>query len=420
LSAPTTNPAPGPADSSEPRAAQPQAGHSTTGKASARSVLEAPRPPITRYRPVVVGGAVLAVLLAVGLGFLIAFGGGHGASRPVAEPPPPETVASAPVDDRLPASYGALGPPPASALAPPGGGATASTSAGPPGAASGPTGGGFDPVRQRRLEEQAAAQRAGPFFGGAPAAPVETPAPAALPPASWPGPASGSPASSPDVGGPKEAFIARASAPGPAYAPGALAAPLSPHEVKAGSVIAAAMVTGLNSDLPGLAIAQVTEPVFDHRSGRIVLIPQGARLIGKYDSQVGYGQTRVLVVWTRLIFPSGRSVELGAMTGADATGAAGLSDQVDAHLPRLARAIGLSTLISIGASAAQNSQARGSDNLILQDAAGGVAGQASQTGQRLVDRDLQRAPTLRIRPGYPVRVMVDKDLILPPEVEAIR
>lgn len=108
------------------------------------------------------------------------------------------------------------------------------------------------------------------------------------------------------------------------------------------------------------------------------------------------------------------------MTAADATGAAGLSDQVDTHLPVLARAIGLSTLISIGGSAAQNSLARGSDNLVLQDGAGGVATQASQTGQRLVERDLQRSPTLRIRPGFPVRVMVDKDLILPPEVEARR
>ncbi|WP_269816481.1 TrbI/VirB10 family protein [Caulobacter hibisci] len=106
------------------------------------------------------------------------------------------------------------------------------------------------------------------------------------------------------------------------------------------------------------------------------------------------------------------------MTGADVSGAGGLADKVDTHLPVLARAIGLSTLISIGGAVAQNSLTRGGDNLVLQDAAGGLSAQASQTGQRLVERDLQRNPTLRIRPGYPVRVLVDKDLILPPEVEA--
>nr|WP_269816485.1 TrbI/VirB10 family protein [Caulobacter hibisci] len=125
------------------------------------------------------------------------------------------------------------------------------------------------------------------------------------------GVASAQAASAPAALSAKEAFIARAAAPGPAYAPSLPLAPVSPYEVKAGSVIAAALVTGLNSDLPGMVVAQVTQPVFDHRTGRIVLIPQGARLIGKYDSQVGYGQDRVLLVWTRLIYPSGRAVELG-------------------------------------------------------------------------------------------------------------
>ncbi|GGL36098.1 TrbI/VirB10 family protein [Caulobacter rhizosphaerae] len=391
-------------------------------KAPARSVLEAPRRPIARYRPVVIGAAVLVVLLLVGLGFLIAFGGGHTARKATAEPSAEaDPAAPAPIDDRLPASYSELGPRPNTLAVPPG-----QTGPGAPGtgAAQVPSGAtaSVDPARQRRLDEQAAAQKAGPFFGGAPGAAGEATAstPTTPSPASWAGPAATGAAAADSAVNPREAFIARAGAPGATYAPAIPQPPLSPYELKAGSIIAAAMVTGLNSDLPGMAIAQVTEPVFDHRTGRIVLIPQGARLVGKYDSQVGYGQERVLVVWTRLIFPSGRSVELGGMTGADATGAAGLSDRVDAHIPRLARAIGLSTLIAIGASAAQNSQARGSDNLVLQDAAGGVAGQASQTGQRLVERDLQRAPTLTIRPGYPVRVMVDKDLILPPETEAGR
>ena len=391
----------------------PDAAPEITAKASPRSVLDTPRRPVTRYRPAVVAGVAFAVLLLVGLGFMIAFGGGHRpakASPELAANTDPQT--STPIDDRLPATYGELGPPPGAPFGP-GGAATSPGAASPAAANPAPP---LSPVQQRGLEERNAAARAGPFFGGTPGSPGGASAPPA--PAFQTVPPPEAPASG--GGSSKEAFIARASAGGPPHGPALPQPPLSPYEIKAGTVIPAALITGLNSDLPGMATAQVTEPVFDHRTGRVLLIPQGARLIGKYDSQVGYGQDRVLLVWTRLIYPSGRSVELGGMIGADATGAAGLSDRVDAHLPVLARAIGLSTLIAIGAAEAQNSQARGSDNLVLQDAASGVSAQASQTGQRLVERDLQRAPTLRIRPGFPVRVMVDKDLILPPEVEARR
>jgi type IV secretion system protein VirB10 len=227
----------------------------------------------------------------------------------------------------------------------------------------------------------------------------------------------GSPGAAPAPPAPasaKEQFIAAAASRGP-QAPILPRPPLSPFEVKAGSLISAALITGINSDLPGPVIAQVTEPVFDHRTGRTVLIPQGTRLIGRYDSQVGYGQERVLVVWTQMVFPSGRSVDLGAMVGLDAAGMSGLTGKTDRHLPVLARAIGLSTLISIGGAAAQNSAARRDDQVVLQDAGGGVASAASQTGQRLVERDLQRAPTLRIAPGQLVRVLIDRDLVLPPE-----
>ncbi|EJL35441.1 type IV secretory pathway, VirB10 component [Caulobacter sp. AP07] len=394
--------------SGEPQAPAP-------AKASPRSVLDAPRRPIARYRPAVILSGVLGVLLLVGIGFLIAFGGGRKAANPPAEPQTsPEAATTAPIDQRLPATYGDLPPPKPSPFAPaapvPGG---PSPDGQAPGASAGPPG----PVARQRAEEREAARRAGPFFGGATAPGPQAPAPAQ---AGFPLEAAAPSVTPGDGGRPKEAFIARAGAAGPTYAPSLPQPALSPYEVKAGTVIPAALITSLNSDLPGLAVAQVTEPVFDHRTGRVVLIPQGARLIGKYDSQVGHGQDRVLLVWTRLIYSSGRSVDLAGMTGADATGTAGLSDKVDTHLPVLARAIGLSTLISIGAAAAQNSQARGSDNLVLQDGAGGVAAQASQTGQRLVERDLQRPPTLRIRPGFPIRVMVDKDLILPPQVEADR
>lgn len=384
------------------------AGHT---KASPRSVLDAPRHPIARYRPAVILGGLGGVLLLVGAGFVLAFGGGgKPALDPATAPNDTGTAGSSPLDERLPASYGDLEPP-ATSAPPVNAGATAAT--GPSTATPPPP----DPARQQQLQDLAQARRSSPFFGGA--APQAAPAASTLGTASPPAGMSataGPPQPASPVGA-KEAFIARASASTASYVAALPQPALSSYEVKAGAVIAAALLTGLNSDLPGMVVAQVTEPVFDHRTGRIVLIPQGARLIGKYDSQVGYGQNRVLLVWTRLIYPSGRSIELGGMTGADATGAAGLSDRVDTHVAKLARAIGLSTLITIGGTAAQNSLSRGSDNLVLQDGASGLASQASQTGQKLVERDLQLGPTLKIRPGFPVRVMVDKDLVLPPEVE---
>ena len=107
--------------------------------------------------------------------------------------------------------------------------------------------------------------------------------------------------------------------------------------MKAGTVIPAALITALNSDLPGEVIAQVTEPVYDHVTGRTVLIPQGSRLIGQYDSQIAYGQQRALIAWNRIIMPDGRSINIGSMSGADLSGAAGLQDRVDDHCWQLAR-----------------------------------------------------------------------------------
>jgi type IV secretory pathway VirB10-like protein len=376
-------------------------------KASVESVLFAPRRPVTRYRPVVIAAGLGGVVSLVGLGFLIAFGGGHhgakppAASPPVADAPPP----AAEISRRLPATYADLGAPgPGAGLPPPDPGGVANPSAAPgPGAPS--------PEIQRRQAEVRAARASSPFFAqaGAARAASSTLAVPAVPADLAAGPAT------PAAAGlsPKQRFVAEAAS-GQDFVAGLPHEPLSIYEVKAGTVIPAALVTGLNSDLPGPVIAQVTEPVFDHQTGRIILIPQGSRLLGKYDSQVSYGQNRALVVWTRLIFPSGRSVNLGAMIGADPTGAGGLTDRVDTHLPLLARAAGLSTLISVGAAAAQNSLARGSDNLVLQDGAGGLTAQASQVGQQLVDRDLQHAPTIRIRPGWPLRVLVDRDLVLAP------
>ena len=140
--------------------------------------------------------------------------------------------------------------------------------------------------------------------------------------------------------GAKRQFLASARADD--YLATPLRGPESAWEVKAGTVIPAALLTSINSDLPGELIAQVTEPVYDHATGRTVLIPQGARLIGQYDSQVAYGQDRTLIAWNRIVFPDGRSINIGSMSGADLTGAAGLADRVDGHFWQLAKGILLS------------------------------------------------------------------------------
>lgn len=189
-----------------------------------------------------------------------------------------------------------------------------------------------------------------------------------------------------------------------------LQAPASPYTVQAGAVIAAAMVTGLRSDLPGQITAQVTENVYDGPTGRILLIPQGARLIGEYDAQVSFGQSRALLVWSRLILPNGRSIILERQPGADASGYAGLEDKVDNHWGQLFRAAMLSTLLSVGSEAGTSSD----ESDLLQAIRRGGSDSISQTGRQIVGRSLSIQPTITIRPGFPVRVIVTRDLVLEP------
>lgn len=196
-------------------------------------------------------------------------------------------------------------------------------------------------------------------------------------------------------------------------APDRIARPASPFVVQAGTVIPAAMITGIRSDLPGQITAQVTENIFDSPTGRVRLIPQGARLIGTYDSQVAFGQSRVLVVWTRLIMPNGRSIVLEKLQGADIGGYSGLEDEVDNHWKQLLGAAALSTLLGIGAEL--GSGADGGNNVdIIQALRLSAANSLNQTGQQVVSRNLNIQPTLNIRPGFPVRVIVNRDLILAP------
>jgi len=273
------------------------------------------------------------------------------------------------------------------------------------------------------------ARTSGVFFGGPFAQPVQavetaaskTPEAAAslLPP--WPAAPvqAAKPAPTPtDVmaqngQGEKGAFLKEDSV-SPDYVAAKLQRPRSPYEIKAGSVIPAALLTAVNSDLPGEIIAQVTQPVFDHVTGRYVLIPQGARVIGRYDSQVAYGQSRALIVWHRLIFPNGDSINFGSMGASDPTGASGVADRVNDHFGQLFKGIVLSTLLSVGATSAQDAQARSSGTLVVNSAESGVAQEAQTVGQRLTERDLNRQPTIEIRQGVQVRVLVDKDMILAP------
>ncbi|WP_306117490.1 MULTISPECIES: TrbI/VirB10 family protein [unclassified Roseitalea] len=185
--------------------------------------------------------------------------------------------------------------------------------------------------------------------------------------------------------------------------------PASPYVLQAGAVIPAALVTGLRSDLPGQITAQVTEHIYDSPTGRFLLVPQGARLIGEYDSRVAFGQRRVLLVWTRMILPNGRSITLERQPGADEAGYAGLEDGVDYHWGQLLRAAGLATILNIGLEFGQDE-----DDEIAEAIRDGAQDTVGRAGDEIVRRQLTVPPTLTIRPGFPVRVMVTRDLILEP------
>jgi type IV secretion system protein TrbI len=191
--------------------------------------------------------------------------------------------------------------------------------------------------------------------------------------------------------------------------PHALVAPPSPYLLSAGSTIAASLITGLRSDLPGMVTAQVTQNVFDSPTGQVLLVPQGARLIGRYDSVVAFGQKRALVVWQRLILPNGSSVSLDNMPATDSSGYAGLQDKVDFHTWQLLKGVAISTLLGVG-SDLQFSGDGGLVEAIRQSATQNV----SRAGDQLTARALDIQPTLTIRPGAPVRLLVDRDLILTP------
>jgi type IV secretion system protein VirB10 len=185
--------------------------------------------------------------------------------------------------------------------------------------------------------------------------------------------------------------------------------PASPYVIQAGSVVPAALITGIRSDLPGQITAQVTQNVYDSPTRRFLLIPQGSRLIGQYDSEVSFGQERILLAWDRLIFPGGESIVLERQPGADAAGFAGLQDRVDHHWGNVARAALVSTLLGIGAEVG-----RGDEDRIVAAVRRGAQDSVNQAGQQIVQRELGLRPTLTIRPGHPLQVVVTRDLLLAP------
>ena len=188
-----------------------------------------------------------------------------------------------------------------------------------------------------------------------------------------------------------------------------LEAAASPHMLSAGSVIAASLITGLRSDLPGLVTAQVTERVFDSATGRILLIPQGTRLIGNYDNVVGFGQRRALIVWQRLVLPDGSSLQIDNAPATDASGFSGLSAEVDFHTWSVLKGAAISTLLGVGS----NLTFSGEGDLVraIRES---TQQSATRAGDQLVSRNLSIQPTITVRPGASVRLVVHRDLILQP------
>lgn len=184
----------------------------------------------------------------------------------------------------------------------------------------------------------------------------------------------------------------------------------SPWTLSAGTVIAASLITGLNSDLPGLVLAQVTQDVRDSATGRVVLIPQGSRLLGSYDSAVAYGQRRALLAWQRIMLPDGSSVRLDNMPATDTAGYSGVEDRVDFHTWRLLKGIALSTLLGVGTEIGFG----GGEGDLVRAIRESTQQNAARAGDRITQRNLDVQPTLTVRPGWPVRAIVHKDLVLRP------
>lgn len=260
-------------------------------------------------------------------------------------------------------------------------------------------------ARQRALQEREAARGSRLFFGGS--AGAGGAGSNALPAVTDGGSAQPAAQSGPKADADRQrAFLDRASD-RRTVSSERLGGPVSLNVVQAGSIIPAALITGIRSDLPGLVTAQVTQNVYDSPTGRILLIPQGSRLIGEYDADVAFGQSRVLLVWNRLILPDGRSIVLERQPAADPRGFAGLQDGTDYHWGGVFKAALVSTLLGVGSEAGA-----GNDSDLARAIRRGTQESVARAGEQVVSRELNIKPTLTIRPGFPVRVLVTRDLVL--------
>ncbi len=185
---------------------------------------------------------------------------------------------------------------------------------------------------------------------------------------------------------------------------------MSPWTLHAGTVISASLITGFESDLVGIVTAQVTEHVYDTVTGKTVLIPQGSRLVGRSGSATSFGQSRALILWQRIILPDGSSIRIDDVPVADAEGRPGLVDRVDRHVGQLLKGVALATLLGLGAELGQDD-----DESDLAEAIREAGQQSlSRAGDQYVSRAIDIRPTLRVRPGWPLRVIVREDLVLRP------
>lgn len=213
----------------------------------------------------------------------------------------------------------------------------------------------------------------------------------------------------------KEAFLTKSRR--SQYLPFKKEKPVSPYEIKTGAVIPGVMISGINSDLPGQIIAQVSQNVYDSATGRYLLIPQGARLYGHYDSRVTYGQKRVLIAWTRIIYPDASTLELNVMPGVDQAGYSGFKDKVNNHYIKI---FGNAILLSVITAGVQLSQPDDDNNdndnnrSLREEMAAALGQQLGQVSVEMIRRNMNIQPTLEIRPGYLFNIMVNKDIILEP------
>ena len=276
-----------------------------------------------------------------------------------------------------------------------------------------------DPEYRAQREIDHKARGAGIFFESAPP-PSEEPMPEVGPrgapgesetPSAAPGLSA---ASDPNLQDRKNAFLSgKGGVKASDYLEATVQHPRSPYEIKAGTILPAVLITAINSDLPGPVVAQVREHVYDTVTGEYLLVPQGSRLLAQYDSMVAWGQERVLLCWNRLILPNGDSIDLKCMPAADLKGAAGLADEVDEHWWRILKGATIATLLATTGTVVAG-DTTGFNPTVGQTLARNATGEVGQVGAHITHSNLNIQPTITVRPGFSVNVIVTKDMIVPP------